>query len=50
MPNAKSGLGLRGQVRDIAVIKGQKKTRFLFLMNDEYPVLYELEGLGKSKK
>ncbi|HET7000077.1 MAG TPA: FG-GAP-like repeat-containing protein [Puia sp.] len=50
MPNAKSGLGLRGQVRDIAMIKGQKKMRFLFLMNDEYPVLYELEGLGKSKK
>jgi hypothetical protein len=44
MPNAKSGLGLRGQVRDIALIKGQKKTRFLFLMNDEYPVLYELKS------
>jgi hypothetical protein len=50
MANAKSGLGLRGQVRDIAMIKGQKKTRFLFLINDEDPVLYELEGLGKSKK
>ena len=31
-------LNLRGQVRDIALINGQKKTRFLFLMNDEYPV------------
>jgi hypothetical protein len=49
LPNAKSGLGVRGQVRDIAVIHGQKKTRFLFLVNDEYPVLYELEGIGKSK-
>jgi hypothetical protein len=39
--NAKSGLEIRGQVRDIALIKGGKNTRILFLVNDEYPVLYE---------
>ncbi|HCL82746.1 MAG TPA: RNA-binding protein, partial [Chitinophagaceae bacterium] len=41
MENARSGLNLQGQVRDIGLIKGQKKTRVLFLINDEYPVLYE---------
>jgi hypothetical protein len=46
MDNARSGLNLQGQVRDIALIKGQQKTRVLFLINDEIPVLYEV----KSKK
>jgi hypothetical protein len=46
MGNAESGLNLRGQVRDIALFKGKKNTRVLFLINDEVPVLYEL----KSKK
>ena len=32
-----------GQVRDIALIKGQKNTRVLFLINDEFPVLYEIK-------
>jgi enediyne biosynthesis protein E4 len=41
MGNAKSGLEIRGQVRDIAQINGQKGKRLLFLVNDEYPVLYE---------
>jgi hypothetical protein len=50
MPNARSGLGLRGQVRDIAFIKGETKPRFLFLMNDEYPVMYELENKVKTEK
>jgi enediyne biosynthesis protein E4 len=46
MENAKSGLNIRGQVRDIALLNGQKNPRVLFVINDEYPVLYEL----KSKK
>ncbi len=46
MGNARSGLEIRGQVRDIALLKGQKNPRILFLVNDEFPVLYEL----KSKK
>jgi hypothetical protein len=44
MDNARSGLNLRGQVRDIALIKGKQKTRVLFLINDEVPVLYEIES------
>ncbi|HXB30094.1 MAG TPA: FG-GAP-like repeat-containing protein [Puia sp.] len=48
--NARSGLNLRGQVRDIALINGPKKKRVLFLINDEYPFLYELENQVKSKK
>lgn len=48
--NARSGLNLRGQVRDIALINGPKKKRVLFLINDEYPFLYELESQVKSKK
>ena len=50
MENVKSGLNLQGQVRDIALIRGQKKTRVLFLINDEFPVLFELEGAAKVKK
>jgi hypothetical protein len=42
MKNARSGLNLRGQVRDIAIIKNPKNNRFLFLINDEFPVLFEL--------
>ena len=45
--NALSGLDLSGQVRDIAIIKGQKKLRILFLINDAFPVLYELNGKSK---
>jgi len=48
--NAQSGLNMRGQVRDIALIHGQKKVRALFLINDEYPVLYEAGGKVKDKK
>jgi enediyne biosynthesis protein E4 len=44
MKNARSGLNMRGQVRDIALIKGQKALRVLFLLNDEFPVLYEFKN------
>jgi hypothetical protein len=46
MGNTSSGLNVMGQVRDIELIRGSQKTRVLFLINDEVPVLYEL----KSKK
>ncbi len=36
----RTGLELRGQIRDIANIKGAKDRYLLFLQNDEYPVLY----------
>jgi enediyne biosynthesis protein E4 len=42
MDNNHSGLDLRGQVRDIVMLKGQATNRVLFLINDEVPVLYEL--------
>ncbi|MEO7311723.1 MAG: FG-GAP-like repeat-containing protein [Chitinophagaceae bacterium] len=38
---AKTGLHLRGEIRDIAVIKGKTKTYMLFLQNDQVPLLYE---------
>jgi len=40
-----TGLQLRGEVRDIAIIDDQKKRYFLFLQNDERPLLFE-----KNKK
>jgi enediyne biosynthesis protein E4 len=43
MENRKSGLNIRGMVRDIVQIKGAPNTRMLFLVNDEYPVLYEMK-------
>ena len=49
MGNDKSGLNIRGMVRDIALIKGNAKTHVLFVVNDEYPVLYELNEKVKSK-
>lgn len=49
---AQTGLELRGQVRDIAEIRGRKKRYLLFLQNDEFPVLYQLNdrSAGKSQK
>jgi hypothetical protein len=45
----KTGLNLRGQLRDIAMIKNSKGTYLLFLQNDEYPLLYKLNDLTKKK-
>ena len=39
---AKTGLKLRGEVRDIAEIRGRKNKYLLFLQNNEYPVLYRM--------
>jgi hypothetical protein len=38
-----SGLQLEGEVRDIVQIKKSDKTCFLFLRNNDYPALYEIE-------
>ena len=46
MENARSGLNVSGQVRDIALIIGSKSPYALFLINDAAPVMYEI----KSKK
>ncbi|HZE84994.1 MAG TPA: FG-GAP-like repeat-containing protein, partial [Puia sp.] len=37
----RSGLELRGQIRDIAEIRNKDHLYLLFLQNDEYPVLYD---------
>jgi hypothetical protein len=41
---AQTGLNLRGQVRDIAEIHRRNKKYLLFLQNDEFPVLCQLNG------
>ena len=39
---ARTGLKLRGEIRDIAEIKTKKGNCLLFLQNNEYPLLYEV--------
>ena len=39
---SKTGLQLRGEVRDIALIRNKEKKYLLFLQNNEYPVLVEV--------
>ena len=41
--DAKTGLNLRGQMRDIAEIKSKNKKFILFLQNNEHPVLFEVK-------
>jgi hypothetical protein len=49
MENSRTGLDLRGQLRDIAIIKNKSKKYFLFLQNDQYPLLCKMnEGLNKE--
>ena len=36
-----SGLEVKGEVKDIIEIPSVKKNYLLFLVNDDYPVLYE---------
>ncbi len=43
--NKKTGLNLRGELRDIKTIENSKGVFLLFLQNDEYPVLYKLKSL-----
>jgi hypothetical protein len=50
--SSKAGIELRGQIRDIAEIHGRNKNYLLFLQNDAYPVLYQLNrppGFSKNK-
>jgi hypothetical protein len=39
---SKTGLRLRGEVRDIGLIKSKEKQYLIFLQNNEYPVLFEI--------
>jgi len=44
----RTGLHLRGQLRDIKEIHGHGKNYLLFLQNDEFPVLYQLKDKIKN--
>jgi hypothetical protein len=50
LENASTGLDLRGQVRDIAQINGKGGPYFLFLQNDEFPLLYKVNQTNIRKK
>ena len=43
--NAKTGLQLRGQVRDIKEIKGKEEDYILVLQNHEYPALFRINNI-----
>jgi enediyne biosynthesis protein E4 len=45
----RTGLNLRGEVRDIASIKNDKATLVLFLQNNDYPLLFKLNDSFKKK-
>jgi hypothetical protein len=45
----RTGLNLRGELRDITEIKNSDGTQVLFLQNNEYPFLYKLNN-GLKKK
>jgi len=45
-----TGLHLRGEVRDIKRIKVKKKDALLFLQNNEYPVLYQMNNYGINNR
>jgi hypothetical protein len=44
----KTGLNLRGELRDIAIIKNKKGTNLLFLQNNQFPLLYKLNDFSKK--
>ncbi|MBP6025110.1 VCBS repeat-containing protein [Ferruginibacter sp.] len=45
----KTGLNLRGELRDIVTIKKTTGTYLLFLQNNEFPFLYKLNDNAKKK-
>jgi len=49
MEQSITGLELRGQLRDIAKFKNKEGDHFLFLQNDEYPLLFKLNKKLKGK-
>jgi hypothetical protein len=46
---SKTGLKIRGEVRDIVEINDKKDKCLLFLQNNEYPVLYQVNEKNKKK-
>jgi enediyne biosynthesis protein E4 len=49
VPNNKTGLLVKGQVRDIQEIKAVTGDYILFLQNDDYPAIYRLRNKTGSK-
>ncbi|MDQ2753258.1 MAG: FG-GAP-like repeat-containing protein, partial [Bacteroidota bacterium] len=50
-PQKKTGLEVQGEVRDIAEINSKNKTRsLLFLINNNYPVMYRLHSSAQEDK
>jgi hypothetical protein len=47
---SKTGLNLRGEMRDIAEIKIKDKKYLLFLQNNEYPTLFEVNNSTQSNR
>ncbi|MES2647692.1 MAG: VCBS repeat-containing protein [Bacteroidota bacterium] len=47
---SKSGLEIRGQIRDIKNLQAKDKQRLLFLQNNELPKLYQVNELGVPLK
>jgi len=45
-----SGLNLTGEVRDIKEINSNEKRYILITLNDQFPVLYQLENKGRQLK
>ncbi|MBS1932524.1 MAG: VCBS repeat-containing protein, partial [Bacteroidetes bacterium] len=45
---ARSGLQLNGQIRDIGTIHEKERTCLLFLCNDDFPALYEVNNRTKA--
>jgi len=43
MPASNTGLYVPGETRDIISFKYKNEERFLFLENDDYPVMYKLK-------
>lgn len=42
MPSSQTGISITGMVRDIVMIPAKKENYFLFLRNNDYPVMYKL--------
>jgi hypothetical protein len=50
LDEGQSGLQLRGMIRDIEFIPGKNNNYLLFLQNNEYPVLFQLNKAMVDKK
>lgn len=46
----KTGLEVKGMVRDIVQIPGESGTGILFLINDQYPALYKFNHFANTEK